>query len=429
MLHYITRTNCRFSVRGEDYQREAVTCTNPLAYYPPESHIYCGNVFWEIEIIRKRIDAYIVEVIDTEVIKHLLPLELRPSVDGVEVEAPLDRAWGPLGRSKETAWRIILINGAGTMLGDSLFGASVAAEIADLLQAKGLYLRFDVLLAVNAAEQSELIWKRHGAFDRVFRGALTLEALARYHAMIDFCQLLKLDGYATEHRFDFYLNHFGVHPRRVSEISKRPRIAVHRRALQEVNAHLNSFRENRSIRFTFLQPDASTAVRSMPEEFLWRLIEALARDPNRRIIGTSEMLRRTEGHPSIIDCHALTKGSLDHYLALLTVVDDIVSVDTLSLNVACGLRKSALGFFTQSDHTILSRYWSKLFPILLPEAKSLAFWHRHKSDDTWPRAEPSYRKAWANIELETVLRQWETFKLSQIESVPERLAVKYSSNS
>ena len=424
MRHYITRKDCRVSARGSDYFRRGVTFGNPSAAFPPESHIYCGNVFWEMEIIRKSIGDHIVDEVHGDSIQHLIPLNIRPSSPGFELEEQLERAWGRLGRTESSAWRIVLVNGTGTMLGDSLFGASVAAEIVGRLLDKGLYLRFDILLAINAAEQSELIWQRTNGVDKIFRGALSLEKLAGYHAVIDFCQLLKLDGYATEHRFDFYLNHFGISPSSVSAFRKRPRIAVQRRALQEVRAKLEALRNNVHCRITCLQPDASTPVRSMPDDFLSCLVNELLKDSNRYIVGASSMLRRLPLHPRIIDCHELTKSSLDHYLALLSVADEIVSVDTLALNVACGLDKYALGFFAQSDHLILSRYWSKLVPILVPQAQSLAFWHRHKADNDWPSAEPSYRKAWSDINLETVLNHWEVLKARPIGSVPEPLVLK-----
>lgn len=404
MQQYVVLKDCRLMIQGSEYRRIKALVSESNALFPCIKQIYCGNVFWETRLIREHLGSDLLEFVPTESISHLLPLMIKPSHQGLELEEQLERAWGV---RFDKPYRIVLMNGTGTMLGDSLFGASVARALIDHLKAKGVHLEFDVALAVNAARGSELIWQRLAPPGQLRRGAQTLEQLCQYDAMIDFCQLLKLKGYATEQRFDFYLDHFGVSPARLASHLKKPRLAVRNAALVEVGERLEMLRHQGTKRLTFLQPDASTPVRSMPPGFLSALVERLLKDPSRRIVATSAMLRALNSDTSIIDFHELTKDSIDHYVALLAHMTELISVDTLALNIACGLKKPTLGFFSQSEPDILSKYWPELFPVVLPGAETLPFWHRHKADDSWPQAEPLYRSAWLELDIDQIVSQWE----------------------
>ena len=104
------------------------------------------------------------------------------------------------------------MNGTGTMLGDTVVGASVVLHIYNYLCSKGVNLEIDVYCAWNARPGVEDIWRQTPGIRNVFDSSPTIAKLREYDAYWDYSNLLRMEGYSTEHFGDFYFNHFGVNP-------------------------------------------------------------------------------------------------------------------------------------------------------------------------------------------------------------------------
>lgn len=217
------------------------------------SHIYGGQVHWEVRAIKEICGEDVIDLIPRTQLTDFLPPQIRPASEARSLTDQL-RSIKP----NYSSYRIVLINGTGTMLGDNLVGAGVFHRLHTLMKSSGLELRLTVVLGANAAQGSMSLWQRWDWVERVEPCSVSLEFIQNFDAMLDFSRLLKMDGYSTENFFDFYINHFGAERTLFPKASRNPAIRIQRRALDEAKSFLAPYAGKRLI---LLQSKASTEAR------------------------------------------------------------------------------------------------------------------------------------------------------------------------
>lgn len=359
------------------------------------SHIFCGQVHWEIRAIKEICGDDAVKVVPQAQVRHLLPAEIRPSSEGRSLGDQLKAISG-----LRSTYRIVLINGAGTMLGDNLVGAGVFHRLQSLLHSEGIDLRLTVILGANAAQGSVSLWKRWPWVDQVEPCGVSLRHIQAFDAMLDFSRLLRKDGYSSENFFDFYLNHFGADRDLFPLAERNPAIRIHRKALEEAKAFLAP---HSGMRLMLLQSKASTEARSMPLCFVYRMLKHLFHCQSDAPLMVMIFGTIPEGledhHAQILCCDEFTRHAIDRYLALISLADSVISVDSLALHVAMGLNKQGKAYFSLSLPEIRLRYASQINGYLIPGAQALPYWGKHKSDEAWSRHSALYEQAWERLEL------------------------------
>ncbi len=354
------------------------------------SHIYGGQVHWEVRAIKEICGTDAIDLIPRTQLTDFLPPQIRPASEARSLTDQL-RSIKP----NYSSYRIVLINGTGTMLGDNLVGAGVFHRLQTLMKSSGLEVRLTVVLGANAAQGSMSLWQRWDWVERVEPCSVSLELIQDFDAMLDFSRLLKMDGYSTENFFDFYTNHFGAERTLFPKASRNPAIRIQRRALDEAKTFLAPYVGKRLI---LLQSKASTEARSMPASFIKALLQNLLgdRENSERIVMLFGSIPAGVEHLSdhLLCCDAFTQESIDRYFALIAVCDEVITVDSLALHVAMGLNKPGKAYFSLSPPEIRLRYAPQISGHLIPGAQDLPYWHKHKSDDAWDRWSEAYEKAW-----------------------------------
>ena len=360
------------------------------------SHIFCGQVHWEIRAIKEVCGEDAVEVVPQAQVMHLLPTEILPSSEGRSLGYQLQALSGV-----RAIYRIVLINGAGTMLGDNLVGAGVFHRLQSLLYSQGIDLRLTVVLGANAAQGSVSLWKRWQWVDQVEPCGVSLRRIQTFDAMLDFSRLLRKDGYSSENFFDFYLHHYGADRALFPPASRNPAIRIQRKALEEAKAFLAPYSR---MRLVLLQSKASTEARSMPMRFVHRLLKHVLNCQSDGSVIVMIFGTIPEGledhHEQILCCDEFTRHALDRYLALISLADRIMTVDSLALHVAMGLNKQGDAYFSLSPPEIRLRYAPQINGYLIPGAQALPYWGKHKSDETWSGYAALYEQAWERLEVD-----------------------------
>lgn len=368
----------------------------------PLTKIYCGNIGWEHLKAQQLIGADNVCLINSEIIApDLLPYCVQGFSDAGDLITQLQPVLSQ--KSNQSGIKLALINGTGTMLGDTVLGASVLVHVANHLRSIAITPEIDVYCAWNARPGVEGIWEQVPGIGKDYGASLTIAELRKYDAFWDYSHLLNMKGYSSEHFGDFYFNHFGINPAQVDPRFKLPSVRVNKQAFTETKVELE--RQSAGKRLIFIQPEASTKARSMPEAFLVKLIKHLVKNDGFKLVIAGDLPKGLSNfdRKQTINLMEFTKDNLDRYMSAIALSDYVISVDTLALHVAMGCNKPGIGLFALSEPAIRLKYSPQIRGVLIPNAPSLKYWGMHKSDDCWLDYFHHYNDAWNMISLPALI--------------------------
>lgn len=380
----------------------------------PLDRVYCGNIAWECIAAKRLIGesgVYILQ--EAEVPAALETKRLEAYTSGRSIKEQL-QALRPA--AAQGPWRLALVNGTGTMLGDTIVGASVVEHVVNHLRDQGISVTVDVYLAWNARPDVPKIWNKVSGIKTVFESSPTVSELLSYDGFWDYSRLLAMPGFESLHRADFYFGHFGIDPAKVHNRYKLPLVRVNRKPFEQTQLVFKERRKSRPI--VWVDPYASTPARSMPTGFFLKLLKQLASGGNLALAtaaplpkSTPEALRRI-----IIDLSTWTQGDLDRYISALALADVVVCVDTLGLHLAMGCAKPGVALFAVSSPDQLLKYSPQISGRLIPNAMELPYWGRHKGDERWGEWEQAYEEAWNRLNLSDIVKAVErdAFKVASL---------------
>lgn len=376
----------------------------------PSNRLYLAPTVWEIEHIRRHLPTMNATVLPL----HRLPMTVLPPRllsfgRRGDVVAQIDFFRSKRGRGKsDQPLRLALMNGFGTMLGDTLIGSSAFAKVAEYLKSAFGAVHITAFAAWNARPGVEQILARASGIDAVLGHAPTVEAFCQFDAFWDFSALLYLPGYSDRPLYDFYLDCLGVDPGRLSDQTKKVRFVVNRVLRAQATEQLA---QTAKRPFLLVHPTASTPLRSMPDAFLARLLRALIADGKWQPVVVQALSPdlANEFGAAVLDLSAWSNLSVEHFFALMGCMKAVVSVDTLTIHVATGLEKPGVALFSSIDPELRLRYAPKIRGVLIPGARNLPLWGDHKHDGRWDEYRSVYESAWAHINTEEVLEFMNTW--------------------
>jgi len=188
-------------------------------------------------------------------------------------------------------FRLLIVNGFGTNLGDNLIGLTAFRQVHRLLRRELPSVSVDVMLGWSDRDSLVRLLLSFGEVDAVRTQGPTLAELSRYQGIFDTSELLKLPRFGEGPLVDWYLWWMGVPPQSVDETEKLLPMPVRPADQALVAERLRAIDGPRIL----INPKASVALRSMPAVATQRLIQhpaaALAQRP--RFAGSAIRL-----HPS-----------------------------------------------------------------------------------------------------------------------------------
>ena len=366
----------------------------------PMSAIYCGNVAWEIIQAKRILGADQVDDLGRLNVSNL-PLPVAFSAE----QTISSWASGSNATPKsEGVIRLALLNGMGTMLGDTLVGCqALELAIQKVAQLTGCKVEVDVSLAWNARPGAELLIARVKGVRHVIEHAITLQDLQAYDAYWDFSNLLTMSGYEDLHVLDFYLDSLGVASASIASEHKKPFVRTPASLVEEAQLLLYSLTQGAPI--VHIQGEASNPLRSMPAAEFERLAKSILDNTQAYCLITQKVDASFFKSDRLLHLADWSQQSIDHYLALIQNVQTLVSVDTLAVHVALALDLPGIGFYTSIEPQLRVGYAQHFQGVLIPQAKSLPGWGKHKSDEQWHTWADAYAQSWRSIDFKGVVKQ------------------------
>lgn len=293
-------------------------------------------------------------------------------------------------------YRLLLLNGFGTNLGDNLIGLTAFRQVLALLRAELPQLSVDVLLGWNGGERLARLFQGIDGIELCFLQGLSLADLGRYQALFDTGGLLDLPRYGRMPMVDWYLWWMGLDPADTAAADKRNRVAIDPADRQQVAALLPPTEGPRIL----INPKASVALRSLPEAQTLRLVQTLLQSwPQAQVILVQPLPLE---HPRVSQlAESINSGA--RLAALVAAVDALIGVNTYTAHLAdaCSTPAVTLESSLAPD---LCPYYPLVESVLLPGAEQLPAWNRMKvPEQDWPAMADAYEAAWAALDFVEVL--------------------------
>jgi hypothetical protein len=293
-------------------------------------------------------------------------------------------------------FRLLVINGFGSNLGDTMIGLTAFRQVLSVLRAELPAVSVDLMLGWHKDDRLERLVRNVEGIEAILTQGLSLAEMSRYQGLFDTSRLLLLPRYGKLPMVDWYLWWFGMEPSQVAAAEKRNQVAIPAEADQAVAGCLGSKNRPRLL----VNPRASVALRSMPETTLRRLIEhLLSAWPEADVLLTHQLNMNS---PRV---HVLSKitPTVDHLAALLAQVDGLIGVDTYTQHLADATSTPSVTIMTSMEPGIYP-YYPLGESLLLPGANQLFGWGKPKvAPSDWAGVSSHYETAWEALDFDAVL--------------------------
>jgi hypothetical protein len=293
-------------------------------------------------------------------------------------------------------FRILINNGFGTNLGDTLVGLTAFRAAWSLLKEQLPEPSIDVLTGWIPMDGVTHLLRQQEGIEQILNQGPSLQAMARYHGFFDFANLIALPRYGEIPPVDWYLWWLGLDPAQVKEADKRNRIALDSADSEAIAACLSAYSGPKIL----INAKASASLRRMPESVLQSLsLATLASDPALWVVFDQPVHFE---HPRVIHLSAIV-NSPQRLAALIAQVDGVITPDTFLQHVA-----DAVGTPTCTLNTSVPadffRYYPTVQTLVLPVAESLRGWGKTKvSAEEWEELAPAYAQVWSQLDSSWVM--------------------------
>lgn len=320
-------------------------------------------------------------------------LHLHQEAEPLPTQLQALRAKKPL----QQHFRIAIVNGFGSNLGDSTVGATALRVIMQHLRQHLPSVSCDALfgLVLSGGASAHILQCEAGIERAVFQ-AMTAPEFAQYDAYFDFDQLLNLPLFGQLPTVDWLLWWCGLAPDAVPAEHKRNRGHILEDAWQAVQALL---RHRRGQKVLF-NPKASVPLRSMPEDVALQFAKRLlALDPQITLVIDQPLPLK---HQCLVDLSGkITTPEM--FKALVGQVDGVITVDTFAIHQADISSTPCVTLFSSIAPTAYP-YYPYNAGLGIPGYEALPAYQRPKvADEEWDKIKNAYHAAWAHLNPAQVL--------------------------
>lgn len=306
--------------------------------------------------------------------------------------------------------RLLIVNGFGSNLGDTLLGATALRQVIPHLQEYLSSFSIDILLGPAASNAVYDLLYDIPEVSRVFCSAPSVAQFGDYDAYWDFSHLLHYPRYFDLPAVDFCLWWLGIEPETVHESHKRNRLSIPYRAWHDVQALL----PRREGKVVLLSHKASVPLRTFPisaaRRFVKKLLELV---PTLTLVVDYTLEMK---HPRLLDLDG-SIDSADKLKALIAQVDGMIAVDSFPQHVADATASPTV-LLCSSLPPSHYPYYPHATSIVVPGAESLPGWQKTKVEEAdWEGMASDYESAWRKLDAKQV---WQTLE-TQINARQEKL--------
>ncbi len=314
----------------------------------------------------------------------------------------LGRQTDELKKKNKDLYRVAIVQGFGTGLGDSFTGLNAYCRevLPRLYKELGTPIETTIILSPRYRQD---VLDLYDVFNfKTYNMGISLEEFCSFDGFFDFSNLVLKPHFQTIPWVHWYLFWMGMDCRDI-------------RWDKQNTAHLPLYITTYAQTFIdaidaskvniFLNTQASTALRSMPGFFVEDLSAQLLRiDPDINIISAD---KTEQNNPRIIDVKKLSYNALA-FQAFISQCDLFVGVDSLAQHVSNACNIPSLVFLTTYRAERYDYYKTHTIATL-PEVDKLPFFQfsNPPNPEAWEKYSETYHRAWKRLNLKEILKKWD----------------------
>ena len=346
--------------------------------------------------IPSRLGRYSNKIVSEKLHEHL-------EADALTLQCQILKSKNPYKKH----FRIAIINGFGTNLGDALLGMTAMRHTARVLKENLKSFAADFLLGPASAEGNINLVSNEEWVEQILFQSPTLLDFAKYDAYIDYSNFVNSPKFNQMPTIDWHLWWMGLPWEKISENEKRNSLVMPWKPWIDIEQKLRKISGYKVL----FNHKASVNLRSFPEEhaivFLKKILE---RDKEIKIIMAQPLEIK---HPQLYDLSKELVTS-DHFSALVSQVNGVIAVDTYAIHVADAASVPCVSLFSSIPKEIYP-YYPYNEGIMIPNAEKLKGYRKSKIiDEMWADVKTEYYEAWSKVSVSQVLKSLKTISNKSI---------------
>ncbi|MDD5457634.1 MAG: glycosyltransferase family 9 protein, partial [Candidatus Margulisbacteria bacterium] len=276
-----------------------------------------------------------------------------------KVFIPLEEKIKPLLGKK--LLKVAIINGMGTGSGDSLVGIRALQVFYEKL--KQFFSEVEIDLFQFHLEKNLQLYGKEDAVHMLYPLPGPLPKLLEYDACVDMGSFIAREEFNDRPMIDFYLQALSIDSDTVSAEDKRVVIKLDPYIEKDLDKSMQILKA-RGSKLLLFHPLASTDLRTMPQDKARLMLDKIINETNYIIVSTVNIQYR---HERYIDLSALSK-SLDHFISIISRMDAVITVDTVTYHISQSFNIPTLVLFTSIDPEYRIKYYPMVSGILLGDS-------------------------------------------------------------
>ncbi len=270
----------------------------------------------------------------------------------------------------ETRPRLVILNGFGTGVGDTVVGLTALRAVMAILHRRFVGVAIELWLRPDVMDRLHPVLRHESLVSGVRPLPQPLSEMMAFDGAWDLSGLVTRIHHTEHSLLDSCLIALGVDPETVATEHKRNLWPQDERATRTVAPVLDLIRstpddDSRDLPLVLFHPEASTPLRSVPEAQRAPLARALADTLPCRVITAAPLEAR---HPRVHDLSGFSPD-LDHLTALIAGCDGLVTVDTALYHLADAVDTPAVALFSTIDPERRVGHYPYVAGLLLPDAR------------------------------------------------------------
>lgn len=259
--------------------------------------------------------------------------------------------------------KIAILNGMSNAIGDHLIGMQAFDHwyktVTELLPESKIIISFFQLTPQKLAPITRQ-WA--DKIDHLYVLPSNTHRLMDQDAFVDLGGLLARDGFNTEHMFDFYLKALSLDPKRFDDSTKRIKYQLPEQPLKQIQQVMDAIR-SKGRPILLFHHTSTTAFRQMDKERSKKFVAEIIEKSEYLVVSADGLDYQNE---RFIDISRFSI-SLDHFASIISEVDAIITVDTLTYHLADAFNTPTVVLFTSVDPNLRAKYYPHVEGIMYEE--------------------------------------------------------------
>ena len=303
-------------------------------------------------------------------------------------------------RGKDT-FKLAILNAMSNAIGDHLIGMQAFDYFYDKLQALLPETRLEIsFYQINPYRLGSITKQWQDKYSHIYMLPNKASQLASNDAFIDLGSLILRESFDTQPMIDFFLEALSIDPQEVPPERKRMKFQAQKQ--EQIELAFNNIRlQGRPV--LLFHHTSTSGVRQMTEPRARKFLTDILEHSDYFVVSADHL---DFSHKRFRNLNYLSRSSVDNFASVVSHVDAVISVDTVTYHLADAFDIPTVVLFTTIEPDRRIKYYPRTAAIML-EDKNGRLYGKHKDSANPDKAKLDIEyldDKWSQLEVQQVLQ-------------------------